>query len=111
MSASYYGGPHQYNPAQSSTTHMNHIHGGRSRRAPRLPSYSQPKHRHPRPSRSPKVMAEVASVTSFRRDFEAARSFDLDDDELFCPFHLLSEDDVSWLFHKTGLKQFSKYMD
>ena len=31
---------------------------------------------------------------AYRRDFEAARSFDLEDDELFCPFHLLTEDDV-----------------
>ena len=100
MSASYYGGPHQYTAAHSHTTHMNHLHGGRSRRAPRLPSYHQTNHRQSRPSRSPKVAAETASITSFRRDFEAARSFDLDDDELFCPFHLLSEDDVSHPFQE-----------
>lgn len=34
-------------------------------------------------------------MLAFKRDFEAARSFDLEDDELFCPFHLLTEDDVS----------------
>lgn len=95
MSASYYGGPHQYTATHSQPSHMNHLHGGRSRRAPRLPSYHQANHRQSRSSRSPKAAAEAASITSFRRDFEAARSFDLDDDELFCPFHLLSEDDVS----------------
>jgi hypothetical protein len=31
----------------------------------------------------------------FRQGFEAARSFDLEDDEMFCPFNLLTEDDVS----------------
>ncbi|KAF2401470.1 hypothetical protein EJ06DRAFT_556033 [Trichodelitschia bisporula] len=31
---------------------------------------------------------------SFRREFEAARSFELEDDETFCPFHLLTEDDL-----------------
>lgn len=29
------------------------------------------------------------------RDLEAARSFDFEDDEIFCPFNLLTEDDVS----------------
>lgn len=38
---------------------------------------------------------------AFRRDFEAARSFDLEDDELFCPFHLLTEDDLSSI-HSAG---------
>jgi len=30
----------------------------------------------------------------FRQGFEAARSFDLEDDEMFCPFNLLTEDDL-----------------
>jgi hypothetical protein len=34
-------------------------------------------------------------MLAFKRDFEAARSFDIEDDEMFCPFHLLTEDDVS----------------
>lgn len=29
------------------------------------------------------------------RDFEAAKGFEFEDDEVFCPFHLLTEDDVS----------------
>jgi hypothetical protein len=38
---------------------------------------------------------ETALELNFRREFEAARSFDIEDDEMFCPFHLLTEDDVS----------------
>ena len=46
--------------------------------------------------RTPKeFVVEPPTLLAFRRDFEAARSFDLEDDELFCPFHLLTEDDVS----------------
>jgi hypothetical protein len=29
-----------------------------------------------------------------RREFELARSFDFEDDELFCPFNLMTDDDV-----------------
>jgi len=32
---------------------------------------------------------------SYRRDFESARAFEMDDDELFCPFNLMTDDDVS----------------
>jgi hypothetical protein len=46
--------------------------------------------------RTPKeFVVEPPTMLAFRRDFEAARSFDFEDDELFCPFHLLTEDDVS----------------
>jgi len=44
-----------------------------------------------------KEAEESAMEKAYRRDFEAARSFDLEDDELFCPFHLLTEDDVCGL--------------
>jgi hypothetical protein len=40
-------------------------------------------------------------VAAFKRDFEAARSFDLEDDEVFCPFHLLTEDDLQSI-HSSG---------
>jgi hypothetical protein len=30
----------------------------------------------------------------FRREFDAARSFDFEDDDLFCPFNLMTEDDL-----------------
>jgi hypothetical protein len=42
-----------------------------------------------------KQVVETLNMANFRRDFEAARSFELEDDELFCPFNLLTEDDVS----------------
>ncbi len=74
-----------------------HHHGGRSRRAPRLASLHH-SNKHFRPSRAPKEVPEPANVIAFRRDFEAARSFELEDDEMFCPFHLLTEDDVSHPF-------------
>jgi hypothetical protein len=77
-------------------SHMNgphNHHGGRSRRAPRLAASQQQKFRQ---TRTPKeFVVEPPSTLAFKRDFEAARSFDLEDDELFCPFHLLTEDDVS----------------
>lgn len=76
--------------------HTHNHHGGRSRRAPRL-SASQ-NHKQFRQARTPKeFVVEPPTMLAFRRDFEAARSFDLEDDELFCPFHLLTEDDVSAL--------------
>ena len=34
-------------------------------------------------------------VFAYRRDYEAARDLEMEDDELFCPFNLLTEDDVS----------------
>jgi len=86
MSNFYYGGQH----------HSSHVNGHSShnrRRAPRLLAASQ-QHRQARAVRSPKEVVEAANITSFRRDFEAARSFDLEDDEVFCPFHLLTDDDV-----------------
>lgn len=48
--------------------------------------------------RTPKEFnVEPPNLIAFKRDFEAARSFDIEDDEMFCPFHLLTEDDVSCL--------------
>jgi len=41
------------------------------------------------------------TAVKFKRDFEAARSFDIEDDETFCPFHLLSEDDLQSI-HSSG---------
>jgi len=32
---------------------------------------------------------------SYRQNYESARSFDMDDDEIFCPFNLMTEDDLS----------------
>ena len=32
----------------------------------------------------------------YLQKLEAAKSFEFDDDEVFCPFHLLTEDDVGF---------------
>ena len=72
-----------------------HSHHGRSRRGPRISS-AQNAHRQQfvKAQRSPKETPENPSFNSYIKDLEAARSFDFEDDEIFCPFHLLTEDDV-----------------
>jgi len=91
-----YGGQHQQ---QHLNAHPHNHHGGRSRRAPRISA--QQNHRQIRQQvRTPKEFnVEPPTMLAFKRDFEAARSFDIEDDEMFCPFHLLTEDDVSILAH------------
>ncbi|KAK7535982.1 uncharacterized protein J3D65DRAFT_603759 [Phyllosticta citribraziliensis] len=93
----YYGAP------QHAAAHMNHPQhhhpGGRPRRAPR--SAAAHNHKQFRAARAPKEAVEAPGVSAFRRDFEAARSFDLEDDELFCPFHLLTDDDLQSI-HSSG---------
>jgi hypothetical protein len=54
-----------------------------------------------RPARTQKEILEAAATSLFMRDFEAAKSFELEDDELFCPFHLLTEDDLQSI-HSSG---------
>lgn len=76
-------------------SHMNggHSHGGRNRRAPRTASAAQ--NRQFRQPRTPVVeQPPLTHLVSYRRDYLAAKSFDIEDDELFCPFHLLTADDV-----------------
>ncbi|KAF2120830.1 hypothetical protein BDV96DRAFT_641485 [Lophiotrema nucula] len=76
-------------------SHSHNHHGGRTRK--NNPRFSAAQgHKQFRNLRTPKEFhVEAPHVTAFKRDFEAARSFDLEDDEIFCPFHLLTEDDVS----------------
>lgn len=88
-----YGAPHH-------TSHINphphNHHGGRQRRAPRVSAAQHQKAFRQLPTRTPKeFIVEPPTLVAFKRDFELARSFDLEDDEIFCPFHLLTEDDVS----------------
>jgi len=97
MSSFYYGAPHH--PTHLNAHSHNH-HGGRSRRAPRI-SAAHNAHSKFRPTRSPKEVVESAHIVAFRRDFEIARSFDIEDDEIFCPFHLLTEDDLQSI-HSSG---------
>lgn len=94
--ASYgYGGP-PYHPNVSSHPHNNH---GRGRRHPRVNSRNA--HQHRQVQRSPKEVPETPTYSEYLQRLEAAKSFEFDDDEMFCPFHLLTEDDVR--FHlQTG---------
>ncbi|KAI1453774.1 hypothetical protein F4805DRAFT_461380 [Annulohypoxylon moriforme] len=88
---SYYNTYHHPTAPTSSVPH-NH-HGGRNRRAPRL-SVSQNSQKQFRGNlRSMKELSESPSVSAFRSQFEASRSFDLEDDVEFCP-KLLTETDL-----------------
>jgi len=91
MSSYYHYNAHQHPSSANSAPPHSH-HAGRSRRAPRL-STSQNSHKQFRGVRSMKELTDTASVTTFRQKFEAARSFDLDDDMEFCP-GLLTESDL-----------------
>jgi Domain of unknown function (DUF4452) len=92
MSSYYHFQAHHTQPSASTISH-NH-HGGRNRRAPRL-SVSQNSHKQFRGVRSMKELTtESAALSAFRMKFEAAQSFDLEDDMEFCP-GLLTESDVS----------------
>ncbi|KAK5115600.1 hypothetical protein LTR85_009771 [Meristemomyces frigidus] len=88
MASHYYGAPH-YLPNSSAN---NHGHHGRSRRGPRISS--QNAHRQYKTQRSPKEAPEAPAHVEYLNRLEAAKSFEFDDDELFCPFHLLTEDDL-----------------
>lgn len=83
-----YGAPHHY----SNVSSHSHNHHGRSRRGPRISS--QNAHRQYKAQRSPKEVHEVPAHSDYLQRLEAAKSFEFDDDEVFCPFHLLTEDDV-----------------
>ncbi|KAK4989558.1 hypothetical protein LTR50_003165 [Elasticomyces elasticus] len=94
MSNFHYAAPH-YAPSVSSHSSHSGAHHGRSRRGPRVSSASQNSHRQFKAQRSPKETApETPASSAYLRDFEAARSFDFEDDELFCPFNLLTDDDL-----------------
>jgi hypothetical protein len=83
-------------------SHMNggHSHTGRNRRAPRTTSAAQ--NRQFRQPRTPVVeQPPLTHLVSYRRDYLAAKSFDIEDDELFCPFHLLTADDLQSI-HSSG---------
>ena len=90
--ASYgYSAPHYH----SNVSSHSHHHHGRSRRGPRISS--QNAQRQYKAQRSPKEVPEPPAFNDYLARLEAAMSFEFDDDEMFCPFHLLTEDDVSAL--------------
>ena len=94
--ASYgYGAPHYH----SNVSSHSHNHHGRSRRGPRISS--QNAHRQYKAQRSPKEVIEAPTYSEYLQRLEAAKSFEFDDDEVFCPFHLLTEDDVCSIHQHT----------
>lgn len=97
MSQFYFGAPHamtSQSPFSANMSSHSH-HGNRSRRSTRYTS-TQTSQKQIKNPRTQKDSAEAALTAAFRKDYEAARSFDLEDDEVFCPWHLLTDDDVSY---------------
>jgi hypothetical protein len=91
---SYGAQHHSSHPNLQSHQH----HAGRSRRATRASAaHHNHNHKQARALRLQREAEELANerAWAFRQTFEAARSFDFEDDELFCPFNLLTDDDVS----------------
>jgi len=94
-----YGAQHYHSNMSS---HPHNHHHGRSRRGPRISS--QNAQRGYKAQRSPKEVPETPVYSDYLRSLEAAKSFEFDDDEVFCPFHLLTEDDVcSISYHISSL--------
>lgn len=87
-------------PPNHSNIHSSHSHhAGRSRRATRA-SAAHHHQQHQKQMRALRIQKEqedvqIEKAITFRREFEAARAFEFDDDEAFCPFNLMTEDDVS----------------
>ena len=52
-------------------------------------------------------MPETTTHAEYIQRLEAAKSFEFDDDELFCPFHLLTEDDVRFVQAKPSSRPLS----
>jgi len=78
------------------SSHNNH-HGGRSRRTTRV-SASHNNNLKQQRARLQKEAEESALEKAYMQTFEAARSFELEDDEQFCPFSLLTEDDIQSIY-------------
>lgn len=92
MSGYHYNMPQYHSNTSSHSSHP-HGHHGRSRRGPRVAS--QNAHRQYKAQRSPKEeIPQPPTYGDYLRVLEAAKSFEFDDDEIFCPFNLLTEDDV-----------------
>ncbi|KAI0391006.1 hypothetical protein F5Y17DRAFT_33683 [Xylariaceae sp. FL0594] len=101
MSAAYYNSfshhhPHHQPTAAVPSVAHNHPSGRNTRRGPRIavsqnPQVAQNKFRNVRSVRD--LSLESPQVTAFRSQFEASRSFDLEDDMEFCP-KLLTESDL-----------------
>lgn len=96
MSQFYLNPVHQaaYNTRAAFAAPAHPHHAARSRRSARY-NGSQSSSKSTKVPRISKDNVEVNQASTARTAYEAARSFDLEDDEVFCPWHLLTEDDVS----------------
>jgi Domain of unknown function (DUF4452) len=99
--ASFYYGSQQHHPSQQGLSSSHNHHAGRSRRATRASAAHHHNHHHKQQMKALRLQQKEAEESAlerawaFRKEFEAARSFDFEDDEAFCPFNLLTDDDVS----------------
>ncbi|KAF2668037.1 hypothetical protein BT63DRAFT_307438 [Microthyrium microscopicum] len=95
--SNFYFAP-QHHSSHSNLHNSHNHHAGRSRRATRASAahHHQQHQKQMRQLRLQKEAEESAMERAllFRREFDAARSFDFDDDELFCPFNLMTDDDL-----------------
>ncbi|KAI0803414.1 hypothetical protein GGR55DRAFT_400239 [Xylaria sp. FL0064] len=94
MSAYYsFNHHHPHHQPTAAAPSVSHNYHGRNRRAPRVsvPQNSQKQFRGAKSIRE--LSVDSPSVTAFRSQFEASRSFDLEDDMEFCP-KLLTESDL-----------------
>lgn len=97
MSTFFYGGHNQQQHLQhQAQTHhalaQSHNHHNSRRRAPRLSASQNSQRQFRGPKNMKESNMEPPNVTAFRARFEAGRSFDLEDDELYCP-NLLTFDE------------------
>lgn len=105
MSSFYYGAHSSLHTQPAHSQH--HAPGGavaggggsgRSRRATRAAQAHQ--HHQKQQLRALRMQQKEAEESAMdkamaaRREFEMARSFDFEDDELFCPFNLMTDDDL-----------------
>lgn len=95
--SNFYGyGSLHHSSHHNMQSHQQH-HSGRSRRATRASAaHHNHNHKNARALRLQREAEELAnqSAMAFRVNFDAARSFDFEDDELYCPFNLLTDDDL-----------------
>lgn len=96
MSGYHYAAQHYPSTMQTHSSHPHNHHG--RRRGPRV-SAAQNSHRQQmfKAQRSPKEVTHNPASNAYAKDYENARSFEFEDDEIFCPFHLLTNDDVCWI--------------
>ncbi|GAB7338732.1 hypothetical protein MBLNU457_5446t1 [Dothideomycetes sp. NU457] len=94
MSGYHYAAQHYPSTMQSHSSHPHNHHG--RRRGPRV-SAAQNSHRQQmfKAQRSPKEVTNNPASNAYAKDYENARSFEFEDDEIFCPFHLLTHDDLN----------------